>query len=69
MACHGPEAQGMMTFPRLAHQHQNYVVKQLHVFQDDDGRPGTPMKQVARLLSHEEMEAVAAYLHSLRSSK
>jgi len=64
MACHGPLAQGMATFPRLAGQHQDYLVKQLHVFQETEGRPGTPMKQITHLLSDQEMEAVAGYLQS-----
>jgi cytochrome c553 len=64
MACHGPDAAGLATFPRLAWQHQDYLLKQLHVFQDTEGRPGTPMKQITHLLSHEEMESVAGYLQS-----
>jgi cytochrome c553 len=64
MACHGPSAQGMATFPRLAGQHQDYLVKQLHVFQETEGRPGTPMKQITHLLSDQEMEAVASYLQA-----
>jgi cytochrome c553 len=64
-ACHGPKAQGMAVFPRLANQHQDYLVKQLHVFQDTEGRPGTPMKQITHLLSDQEMQAVAAYLQAL----
>ncbi len=64
MACHGPGAQGMGPFPRLAGQHQDYLVKQLHVFQETEGRPGTPMKQITHLLSDEEMQAVAGYLQA-----
>ena len=36
MACHGPQAQGIASFPRLAGQHQDYLVKQLHVFQETE---------------------------------
>jgi cytochrome c553 len=64
MACHGPHAEGIANFPRLANQHQDYLVKQLHVFQETEQRPGTPMKQITHLLSHEEMVAVAAYLQA-----
>jgi len=63
-ACHGPQAQGMGTFPRLANQHQDYLVKQLHVFQQTEGRPGTPMKQITHLLTTQEMLAVAGYLQA-----
>jgi cytochrome c553 len=64
LACHGPNAEGMATFPRLANQHQDYLLKQMHIFQATDGRPGTPMKAVTHLLSHEEMKAVAGYLQA-----
>lgn len=64
VACHGPKAQGIATFPRLANQHQDYLVKQLHVFQETEGRPGTPMKQITHLLTSQEMQAVAGYLQA-----
>lgn len=69
MACHGPQAEGIASFPRLAFQHQDYLVKQLHVFQETEGRPGTPMKQITHLLSNQEMEAVAAYLQAFPVEK
>ena len=65
MACHGPKGEGMATFPRLANQHQDYLMKQLNVFQRTDERPGTPMTQIAHLLSQQEMQAVTGYLQSL----
>jgi cytochrome c553 len=64
IACHGPKAEGIATFPRLANQHMDYLVKQLHVFQETEGRPGTPMKQITHLLTVQEMTAVAAYLQA-----
>jgi cytochrome c553 len=64
LACHGPQAQGLASFPRLAGQHQDYLVKQLHVFQETEGRPGTPMKEITHLLSVQEMQAVAGYLQA-----
>ena len=69
MACHGPKAEGMATFPRLANQHQDYLVKQLQVFQRTNERPNTPMTQIAHLISKEEMEAVAGYLQSIPNDK
>jgi cytochrome c553 len=63
-SCHGPAGQGLANFPRLAYQHQDYLIKQLHVFQETEGRPGTPMKQVTHKMSDEEMQAIAAYLQS-----
>ena len=67
-ACHGAEAQGMATFPRLAGQHEDYIVKQLQVFQRTDERPeGSIMKGVAHDLTPRNMEAVATYLQALAS--
>jgi cytochrome c553 len=63
-ACHGANAEGLGAFPRLAGQHQDYLVKQLHVFQETEGRPGTPMKQITHLLSHDDMVNVAGYLQA-----
>jgi cytochrome c553 len=64
IACHGPRGQGLASFPRLAYQHHDYLMKQLHVFQETEGRPGTPMKQVTHQMSDEEIDAVAAYLQA-----
>lgn len=63
--CHGHQAQGALKFPRLAGQHENYLVRQLHVFQETEFRPGTPMKQVTHALTAEQIEDVAAYLTAL----
>jgi cytochrome c553 len=64
IACHGPRGQGLASFPRLAYQHFDYLVKQLHVFQETEGRPGTPMKQVTHQMSGDEINAVSAYLQA-----
>lgn len=64
--CHGPGAQGNEQFPRLAHQHADYLVKQLMVFQRTDERPeGSIMKTVAHELTRKNMEDVAAYLQEI----
>jgi cytochrome c553 len=64
--CHGLEAKGNATFPRLAGQHADYVVKQLLVFQRTDERPeGVVMKVVAHKLSGQNIEDVAIYLQAL----
>ena len=66
MGCHGDHAQGNATFPRLAGQHADYVVKQLMVFQRTDERPeGAVMKTVAHALHPEDMRDVAAYVQGL----
>ncbi len=63
MSCHGPQAQGNEQFPRLAHQHSDYLIKQLMVFQRTDERPeGSIMKVVAHELTGKNMQDVATYL-------
>jgi cytochrome c553 len=64
MACHGSQAEGAAAFPRLANQHQDYIIKQLEVFQRTEERPNTPMTQIAHLLSPDEIRAVAAYVQA-----
>jgi cytochrome c553 len=64
MSCHGPKAEGIAAFPRLAYQHANYTVKQLNVFQNTQGRPGTPMEFVSHPLTGANKDAVAAYLQA-----
>jgi len=62
-ACHGAQAQGNEQFPRLAHQHANYIIKQLTVFKRTEERPeGAIMKTVVHELTDKNMEDVAAYL-------
>lgn len=62
--CHGPQARGNATFPRLASQHAAYLVKQMLVIQNAL-RVAPVMHGVIQNLSHEQMRAVAAYLQSL----
>jgi cytochrome c553 len=62
--CHGPKARGIGTFPALSYQHADYIVKQLNVFQNTQGRPGTPMEFVTHPLSGGNKEAIAAYLQA-----
>ena len=64
VACHGPKGQGIEAFPRLAFQHSNYILRQLDVFQNTQGRPGTPMDAVVHPLTSENKEAIAAYLQA-----
>ena len=66
--CHGPEGKGNATFPRLAGQHADYLVKQLLVFQRTNERPeGSIMKTVAHDLTTQNMQDVAGYLQALPS--
>ena len=65
-SCHGAQGQGAATFPRIAGQHADYLVKQLIVFQRTDERPeGAVMKVIAHDLTREDIENVAAYLQAM----
>ncbi len=66
VTCHGGAGQGNETFPRLAGQHVDYIVKQLLVFQRTDERPkGAVMKVIVHDLDAGDIRKVAAYLQTL----
>ena len=62
-SCHGADAHGQQEFPRLAGQHEQYVLKQLASFQSNM-RKVAIMHGVAQNLRAPEMESVAAFLQS-----
>ena len=64
--CHGVKGEGTATFPRLAGQHADYLVKQLVVFQRTDERPeGAIMKTVAHELTRQNIDDVSIYLQAM----
>ena len=62
--CHGAHAQGNGPFPRLAGQHAGYLIKQMLVIQSVL-RLAPVMHGVIKDLSHDQINAVAAYLESV----
>jgi cytochrome c553 len=62
--CHGPQAQGIATTPRLAGQNAGYTVSQLAKFRAGDRQHASVMTAVAQHLDSEEASAAAAYLQS-----
>jgi cytochrome c553 len=62
--CHGPKAEGMVTFPRLADQHAPYLLKQLLVIQSVL-RTAPVMHGVVKDLTRDQMQALVAYLESI----
>lgn len=62
--CHGADAHGNGIFPRLAGQHAQYIVKQLHAIQTQT-RQSPVMHGIIKNLTPAQMKAVAAYLQSL----
>lgn len=63
-ACHGPHAEGNGTFPRLAGQHQAYLLRQIEVFKAGTRANAPMMSAVAHTLTDVQAKAVAAYLQS-----
>lgn len=62
--CHGEDALGDSTHPRLAGQHAEYIMKQLASFKDNM-RKVAVMHGVAGTLHDGQMQEVADYLESL----
>jgi cytochrome c553 len=71
-ACHGPEATGSGQIPRLAGQLYPYMIKTLNNWDKERGRnPTVPdasaiMSPVAHSLNRSQIEAVAAFVSTLR---
>jgi cytochrome c553 len=71
-ACHGPEATGSGQIPRLAGQLYPYMIKTLSNWDKERGRnPTVPdtaaiMSPVAHSLNKSQIEAVAAFVSTLR---
>lgn len=68
LACHGGSAREI--FPRLAGQHAPYMVNQLKLWQRglrDDSVTGAIMAVIARRLSLQQIEDVAAYFATLQN--
>lgn len=61
--CHGAEAKGNGAFPRLAGQHEEYLLKQLRLIQRAI-RDAPVMHGIIEHLEDADMRAVAAYLAS-----
>ena len=66
--CHGELALGNGIFPRLADQHANYMMKQLHILKDTNQRPaGEMMKPLVHGLMPADVVAVTTYLQGISS--
>jgi len=65
--CHGADGRGKEGYARLAGQRPDYVVKMLKEFRAHTGRRKNPwMTAVAVKLSDQDIEAVAAYVASIK---
>ena len=66
LTCHGKDAEGNATFPRLAGQHAEYLLKQLVMFKSElrSGANAPIMHNITTGVTFDQMQAVAAYLMS-----
>lgn len=68
VACHGAAGiSSIPMYPNLAGQHAQYIVKQLKAFKDGT-RKEPSMSPMAKPLSVQDMEDIAAYYESLGKS-
>ena len=63
--CHQPDGLGNARFPRLAGQHQTYVLKQLADYKSGRRATDPLMTTVGKRLSVEEAKALAEYIAGL----
>lgn len=73
-ACHGANFNTPIdpSYPKLAGQHQDYLQEALIAYQRGangaNGRSNAIMGAQAKALSHQDIQNIAAYLHSLPGS-
>ena len=68
-SCHALSGMGLPPeFPRLAGQHEQYLLKQLDEFRSDrrNSNPNQMMSQVAHKLSDRDIQAVAGYIARMK---
>jgi cytochrome c553 len=63
LPCHGPNAEGIHTFPRLAGQHRDYLAIQLQQFRGEQ-RESEIMQHFISNITDDELAAVTEYLAS-----
>ena len=65
--CHEEDGAGSAKFPRIAGQHQTYLLEEIARYESGERSNGKKvMKTVAHRLTKEEAEAVAEYIASLK---
>lgn len=65
--CHQDKGEGDARFPRLAGQHQDYLVNQMKLFASGErsNDQGRSMRSVAKRMTEQEMKSVAEYIAGL----
>ncbi len=71
MGCHGPTGSGnpMAVYPSLWGQHAEYTAMQLRAFRSGERRndPNAMMRDVAKLMTDEQIKAVSEYIAGLHA--
>lgn len=71
IACHGPDGKGNLPagYPRISHQHAPYLATTLRAYRSGDRTSDTELNQmmrnVAELLTDDEIDALANYMQGL----
>lgn len=72
IACHGPDGSGnaQAGFPLLSGQNTNYTINQLKAFKENKRRNDINkiMRDISKHMSKDDIQAVAEYICSLKSS-
>ncbi len=63
--CHGATGEGRGAIPRLAGQHEQYLIAQLKAFKSNTRRGG-PMPSISNTLSDTEIQMLSNYLSALK---
>ena len=64
-SCHGENGDGPGSYPSIAGQHPQYTIQQLKHFKDGS-RTNPAMKAIVEALSVEDIEALSAYIATLK---
>lgn len=64
-SCHGDNGEGPGSYPSVAGQHPQYTIQQLKNFKDG-ARKNPVMKALVDVLSDDDMEALGAYIATLK---
>ena len=69
--CHGSDAKGGLTFPRLANKNKDYLIKKLKEYKKGliNSNRADIMKPYAKDLTDKEIEALATYLNKMPKTK
>ena len=69
--CHGSDAKGGLTFPRLANQSKSYLIKKLKLYRAGKivANRALMMKPYAKKLTDEQIDAISEYLSNMPKTK